>query len=43
MEWEKIRANDVSEKGSVPKIHKELIELNTPKNQIIQFKNGQKA
>ena len=30
-EWEKIFANDISSKGSVSKIHKELIKLNTQK------------
>ena len=30
-EWEKIFANDISDKGSVSKIHKELIKLNTQK------------
>ena len=29
--WEKIRANDISDKGLLSKIHKEVIKLNTKK------------
>ena len=31
-EWEKIFANDISDKGLVFKVYRELIKLNTPKN-----------
>ena len=36
-EWEKVFANDVSDKELISKIHKELIQLNI-KKQIIQLK-----
>ena len=41
-EWEKIFANDISIKGLISKIYKELTQLNIFKKQKIQLKNGQK-
>ena len=31
-EWEKVFANDISDKGFISKIYKELIKINTSKN-----------
>jgi len=40
MDWEKIFANDVINKGQVPKHIQQLIQLNNNKNSI--KKNGQR-
>ena len=41
MEWEKIVANDATNKGLISRIDKLLIQLNNNKNQTTQLKNGQ--
>ena len=41
-EWEKIFANEATDKELIPKIYKRLMQLNI-KNQTSQSKNGQKT
>ena len=42
MDWEKIFANDVTNKGLISKIYKQLIQVNIKNKQTTQSKNGQK-
>ena len=43
MEWEKIVANDATEKGLISQIYKQLTQLNNNKKQKTQLKNEQKT
>ena len=42
LEWEKITANETTDKGLISKIYKQLIQLNTEK-QTTQSKSGEKT
>ena len=42
-EWEKIFANDATDKGLISKTYKQLMQLNINKKQTTQSKNGQKT
>jgi len=41
-EWEKIIANETTDKGLIPKIYKQLIH-SMPEKQTIQSKSGKKT
>ena len=41
-EWEKIFANEITDKGLISKIYKQFMQLSIKKKQTTQSKNGQK-
>ena len=42
-EWEKIIANETTDKGLISKIYKQVIQLNARKKKIAQSKSGERT